>query len=209
MRRLSFKECWRMGGGVVGFTVAAVCKLIGVNLGSADPVACAIDRIDVVPPEEFPEDVYRRQECLLEEAHSCGLGLRLLYTLPMVGSVGYAALFSDQDLILEVMYLSQKEQVVVACVVISLLPGGRELITTDQKQNFDATPEFEAEFMPGAVIGALLERHRERIRDRRLERVPEDRAELEALALRRNQQAIERLLKRGIYLPCSIAEGGS
>ncbi|MCA9795668.1 MAG: hypothetical protein KC910_27860, partial [Candidatus Eremiobacteraeota bacterium] len=204
LRKLSVRECWNLSPGLFGFGLLLASKLFRFNLDDGKPTASYIENLIIVPAEEFPAEVYYCLEKTLESANDLGLALAFLYSIPSPKAQGYAAVFVSPDLqfLVEVIYSRLDERVVTGNTVSSRLHPAGELITTGLKRSFDPPDGFEVDYLTDQPLEKLVARHRERMPNKPIQPLPDERKALEYHVLCRNQEFVRRMVERKIYVIC-------
>ena len=171
-RMLSYGEYWRLSKKrLLPFTLGVLKKIRGIPLNFAHAVT-RFERLIILEHGEIPCEVEAAWKSKIESCIDAGFKLHFCYTIPTLSvmlSFGAALLNSDGRIISQVFFIkSLRNPKAIAKLSLnctSRLNDRRFLSTIDHSKMLDPQPHSIPEYLPGASIEILLERHSERLKN--------------------------------------------
>jgi hypothetical protein len=176
---------------------------MGINLGDGE--CCAVD-IEHLLFLEGDELEHRLGDPSLDSmrAEASGLDLPFIfaYTLPPHPEKLFSLVYlpSRSNLMLEIIHSSLDKRTHTMAVAVSPLRSGGELVTVlKPNKGMDSDEKDDVEILKRGSLEDLVTRHGARAERTATWNLPEPR-ELPNYLLRRNQRALERFVRRGLYV---------
>jgi hypothetical protein len=213
-RRLTLGEYWRFSKKrVLVFLVLCLKKLFGSAVDFKHGVV-RITSLTRLESAQIPKDVQDALAPSIERCAKLQADFQFLYTVPSLAATeGYAAafLYDNGKIIPQVLFArslrrgSTKVRNTFAC--ITRLSDGRLLSTVDQAQQWNAPSWSMVEYMPGAGVEAVFERHCERVKNlsgvKAMETAPD---QLEKVIVEYSQRTADDKIQKGVYVPMTSDE---
>lgn len=198
--KLSWRECFRLGGWLAPVLLAS--KLLGFNL--ADKEVCAADLSDLIllGPDHLETRCAEIPQCndLRNQVAQAGGEFLFGYTLPPHPTKLFSLVYLLPDCLLELISTTaEKPHTIVVC--LNPMPPANEKITSlfPLVKGMDADPLDDVAKLSSGKVKDLLALHRDRPSRAPLLPLPSNPVEVTNYIVARNQRAIERFVRRGLY----------
>lgn len=201
--KLTIRECFRLGGGLAPFLL--ILKVLRVNL--ADQEVCACDIEDLVMLEQGQIESRCAEapkiDALRSELSQSGGTFLFGYTIPphldKLFSLVY--LMSDECLV-EVIHSNAEKPHTMVVAITPMEPHGEKItVLFPAKKGMDSDPLDDVQKLDSGTIEELLEFHLTRPSKSSLRIAPVNHEEALTYIVRRVQRAVQRFVRRGVYIP--------
>jgi len=212
-RRFSYGEYWRLSPNPLGFLIAATLKTLRVSLPHSHAFGYPHE-LALVAWEDIEPYVKEKWGPRLRQCEEAGFHRLFCYCISCCGITreGVCCVLQSDDRLYTVglNYVRVENATVVKEVVTTTLSSrlrdDRRVVAVDYRNYLDPAPDQLLQFVPRKSIAEMWERHRDWIAEIGGTPVPRDPSELPQAVLQREQQLIEHMVGRGLYVRLSARE---
>lgn len=201
--KLSVRECFRFGG--VMAPMLLVFKVLRVNLAGQEVCACDIHDLIMIEDgqlesrcEEAPGVNDLRRD-VLESGGEFLFG----YTLPPHHTKMFSLVYLVSNRCLVEIIHTNAEETYTMVVALTPMEPHNEKVTVlfPPKKGMDPDPLDDGKKLASGTVRELLELHQARPSKSPLKSLPETHEQVLSYIVGRNQRAIQRFVRRGLYAP--------
>jgi len=211
--KLTLREYWRMSNGLLEFLIAAVIRILRLNV-SFKLAFANTTYLQEISPEQVPDAARKPLRGIVEHAKGLGLTYEFAYVLPTVGNIeGVGAVMRNEsrDTVMIIVFVrtwvNNVRQEKLRYGFVTQLNNGSVLVTSGAPRDLEAPENLLIESYPKREMQWVLKRHQERILQTTSPAVQFSHGEgLKAEIRSYEEKVFGHQIERGVYVPVDLAK---